>query len=258
MGARRLLVTDLDGTLIGDDGGLGRFADWHAATRDDHWLVYATGRSHASLRRLTAETRLPEPDLVIALVGTEVYDRDGRLLPSWTERFTGSEGDRARRLLVADRGLRLQAASAQTHLKASFYAPALTADDLAGIRRELANAGLEATVVYSANLFLDVLPAAAGKGKAAREVARSLGVAHGDVLAFGDSGNDLELFEQGFRATTVGNALPELQLAVGPDVYRSPFNYADGVLDGIRHWSGGSTGAAAVRTGPIRSGSAYR
>jgi hypothetical protein len=26
-------------------------------------------------------------------------------------------------------------------------------------------------------------------------------------------------------------------------VYRSPFNYADGVLDGIRHWSSGSAGA---------------
>lgn len=262
MGSRRLLVTDLDGTLIGDDGALGRFADWHADTRDDHWLVYATGRSRGSLERLIAASRLPVPDLVISLVGTEVHDRDGRPLPGWMERFTGAEADRARQLLATDRRLDLQGPEAQTHLKASFYAPALSADDLAGIRRELANAGLDATVVYSASLFLDVLPAAAGKGKAAREVARSLAVAPGDVLVFGDSGNDLELFEQGFRGTLVGNALPELQLGVGPDAYRSRFNYADGVLDGIRHWTNmafrdssssvqGPGAVGAVRAAPV-------
>lgn len=238
MGARRILVTDLDGTLVGDDGGLERFAHWHAAQRDEHWLVYATGRSRESLRRLITETRAPEPDIVISLVGTEVHDRDGRPWPGWNERFLGWDAERARRALSKDVRLRLQPAAAQTHLKASFYAPDLNRIDLARIRRGVARAGLHASVVYSADLYLDILPAASGKGEAAREVARALGVAPADVLAFGDSGNDVELFRQGFRGTIVANALPELRLVVGPETYRSPFMYANGVLDGIRHWSG--------------------
>lgn len=238
MGTRWILVSDLDGTLIGDHVALERFADWHAARREEHCLVYATGRSRESIRRLMGETHLPAPDVVISLVGTAVHDREGRPWPRWSERFAGWDAELARRALSKDARLELQPAAAQSRLKASFYAPGLDRLDLARIRRDVARAGLDASVVYSADLYLDILPAAAGKGEAAREVARALEVMPADVLAFGDSGNDVGLFRQGFRGTIVANALPELRLAVGPETYQSPFSHADGVLDGIRHWSG--------------------
>ena len=62
------------------------------------------------------------------------------------------------------------------------------------------------------------------------------------MLVFGDSGNDLDLLSSGFSGTIVANALPELRQAVPADVYRSPFPFADGVLDGIRHWRRGVDG----------------
>jgi hydroxymethylpyrimidine pyrophosphatase-like HAD family hydrolase len=70
-------------------------------------------------------------------------------------------------------------------------------------------------------------------------VARTLRVEPEDVLVFGDTGNDVDLFAQGFRGTVVGNALPELADArAARDAYRSPLRHAAGVLDGVRHWWG--------------------
>jgi sucrose-6F-phosphate phosphohydrolase len=237
MGARRILVTDLDGTLLGDDAALERFADWYAKTRDGCRLVYATGRSQESLVRLIAETRLPDPDAMIVSVGTELYDRGGSPWPGWSERFAAWDADRARRVLAAIHWLDPQPAAAQTRLKASYNARGLRPADLRFLREALRAAGIEATFVYSSSLYLDVLPPGSGKGEGARVVARAWGSRAVDVLVFGDSGNDLQLFQQGFLGTIVANALPELTAGVGPETYRSPYPFADGVLDGIRHWS---------------------
>jgi hypothetical protein len=237
MGARRILVTDLDGTLLGDDRALERFADWYATRRDGCRLVYATGRSHESLDGLIVETRLPDPDAMIVSVGTELYDSDGNPWPGWSERFAAWDADRARRALATIHWLDPQPAAAQTRMKASYNARGLRPADLGFLREALRAAGIEATFVYSSSLYLDVLPPGSGKGEGALVVARAWGSPAADVLVFGDSGNDLQLFQRGFLGTIVANALPELTAGVGPETYRSPYPFADGVLDGIRHWS---------------------
>ena len=237
MGPRWILVSDIDGTLVGDDGALARFAAWRVRHRDDHRLVYATGRHLPSVERLIATSELPEPDAVVSAVGTEVHDGNGRSWPGWRERLVPWDAEAVRHALRGHAALRLQEDEAQTPVKVSFDAGRLDPDALGAIEATLDAAALPAIVVYSQDRFLDVLPAMAGKGQAARFLADEWGVAPHDVLAFGDSGNDIELFRCGFRGTLVGNALPELRDAVGDDVYHSPHPFADGVLDGIRHWS---------------------
>ena len=237
MGARRIVVTDVDGTLVGDPRALDRFVDWHAKRPDGWRLVYATGRTRESLEGLIADTGMPVADAAIVSVGSEVYDRDGRPWPGWRERFAGWDADRARRALAQIDWLRPQPGAAQTRLKASYFGLDVQPDGLATVRTVLDEAGIPATVVYSSSLNLDVLPAGSGKGEAASVVACAFGSGAKDVLAFGDSGNDLQLFRRGFLGTIVANAEPDLMAAVGSDVYRSPYSYADGVLDGIRHWS---------------------
>ena len=237
MAARRLLVSDLDGTLLGDPAALARFARWLAGQRDSMTVAYASGRRLDSVRAAVDGEGLPEPDVVISSVGTEIHDAAGRPWPGWLEGLDQAHGDRAREALRSATGITLQAAEHQTPLKASFDAPALGVAGLARVDAALTAAGLDASIVYSVERFLDVLPRAAGKGPATRFLASALRIDDADVLTFGDSGNDLDMLRAGFRGTIVANALPELLAEAPRGVYRSPSTFADGVLDGIRHWT---------------------
>lgn len=236
MGSRRIVVTDLDGTLLGDDAALARFRAWLAPRREAYRLVYASGRHDHSVRALLAEG-VPAPDAVISGVGTEIHDPDGRAWPGWPHRFPAWDGGRVREILGRLDRLVPQDAAFQTPLKVSYDVAALTRSERATVERLLAEDGLRASLVYSAGLHLDVVPADAGKGRAARFLADAWATPPDRVLAFGDSGNDAELLSSGFRGTIVANALPELRSIVDASVYRSPEAFADGVLDGIRHWT---------------------
>jgi sucrose-6F-phosphate phosphohydrolase len=237
MDPRRVIVTDVDGTLTGDDDALAAFAAWIGSRRERYLLVYATGRSRSSLLDLLGEVGAPAPDAIISSVGTEIHLADGRPLPGWSERFEGWDAGRVHQALAEFPRLERQAADAQARLKASYDAADLGAADLEVVRNRLAAAGIEATIVYSGNLHLDVIPGGAGKGSAARELASAWSIPPDRVLAFGDSGNDAGLYEEGFLGTMVGNALPELRRVVGSAAYRSPYAHAGGILDGIRHWA---------------------
>jgi sucrose-phosphate synthase len=237
MDPRRLLVTDLDDTLLGDDAALERFRSWLGPRRSEIGLVYASGRSLGSIRGLVDGAVLPPPDAIISSVGTEVHDRDGNAISGWSERLSGWDAERVRIVLRPFHWLRPQASEFQTPVKISYEVDGLTSSDSATIRRTLEDAGIPATVVFSGRRFVDVLPPLAGKGQATRFLVDAWGIAPHDVLVFGDSGNDTELLTSGFRGTVVANAHPDLRDAVASDVYLSPKAFADGIIDGVSHWS---------------------
>lgn len=235
-----MIVSDLDGTLLGDDAALAAFADWAATQREHLRLAYSSGRFYDSICASIRTTRLPDPDAVIGGVGTDMRSYpSGELIPGWRERLArGWDGEAVRRVLGAETDIELQAPGDQSEFKASFFLYGADDARIKALRALLRGAALEVNIVYSSGRDLDVLPAGCDKGAAAAYLAAHWGIPAERVVACGDSGNDASMMTAGFRGIVVGNAQPELRAVQGPDVYHAARHCAAGVLEGLRHWTG--------------------
>jgi sucrose-6F-phosphate phosphohydrolase len=255
LGSRSLLITDLDGTLLGDDAALERFAACHESVAESVKLVYSSGRLIESMRQSVAETALPEPVAMIGGVGTEIcLSNDMASLADWPPKSEAWNVARIRRILsAAAPPLELQPDEFQSEFKLSFFARDFTSDDLAAVDRLLDQAGAAARVVYSSNRDLDVLPAGVDKGSAAVEIVRRLGYSRSEAIVSGDSGNDLSMFSHGIRGIVVANAHAELKQLDGDHVYHASAAMAAGVLEGLEFWlAGDRTGSKRLARSTTR------
>ena len=228
-----LLVTDLDGTLLGDDASLQAFRQHREAIPTRMQLVYASGRLVVDVRALIAERELCAPDAIIGGVGTQIEFSEGMVV-DWCRPTTASwDASRIRSLL---HDLPLQPDRFQTDHKVSFYLRDASDGILTALQRLLSSAGIEADLIYSSLRDLDVLPRGINKGTAAKFLAEHWGIKSSRVIVCGDSGNDLSLFQNPFRGVVVANCLPELRQLSGGNIYFATEKYAAGVLQGIDHW----------------------
>lgn len=238
----RLLVTDLDGTFIGDD--VATLALWDDLDEAGIGLAFNTGRHLAAVRDFTRA--LPgrrRADACICMVGTEIWVRGRfryRLDTGWSQ-VIAAHWDREA-VLVASRtvsGLTLQHDEWQSRFKVSWF---LEGDDpegvVAAVEEALERRGVQALLVHSGGHLLDALPVESGKGSATGFLARRFAVAAPSVITAGDSGNDLDMMrpELGFRSIVVGNAGPELDGVDSPQVYRADAHHAAGIREGLEHW----------------------
>ena len=225
-----LLVSDIDGTLTGDATAVTRFAAWHA--RSAMPFVAATGRSASPARAVLAHWGLPQPQVLIAAVGTEIYAGPRQALDRGYARWIGAGWDaEAVSAVLAAADAVPQAAIEQRAWKRSYLGDAAEARRIAAA---LAAEGLEARVVASHGRLIDVMPARAGKAAALAWVARTFGLTAADCVACGDSGNDRDMLEAAGRAIVVGNAMTELDdLPARVGLYRARAHHADGVLEGL-------------------------
>jgi sucrose-6F-phosphate phosphohydrolase len=230
----RVLISDLDGTLVGDAAALERFAAWHATRGRGSRLVYATGRSAASVAELIATTPLPEPDALISDVGTAIRGPGEAPWSDWPPPLERWQAGVVVEVLADEPGVVLQPDAAQSDVKVSHYAGVLRHRDLLRIGRALRARGVHGRLVHSAGRYLDVLPHATGKRAAARHVLRRWGIDVRDVVTAGDSGNDRDLLRLGGYGIVVGNASDELRTLRGARILHVVGSHADGVLEGLR------------------------
>ena len=80
------LIADVDDTLLGNDLALEEFVAYLHGVRRELALVYASGRMVDSLANVIRATTLPDPEFIIAGVGSEIrrYPEPGRFCSSGT------------------------------------------------------------------------------------------------------------------------------------------------------------------------------
>jgi hydroxymethylpyrimidine pyrophosphatase-like HAD family hydrolase len=261
---RLVLATDLDGTFAHGEERASR--ELVAALRADRatTLIYVTGRSVPSARELMARWTLPEPDVLIADVGTSVVSgpHDARMtiveqaiaarwpgrpaIEAALARIPGLEPQlidaphRASFWISDNRALRGVRGGADFEARPpddpSFSESAERVAHSVAARAAAALHKFDVDLLLSGNLYLDVLPSGVNKGWTLHQVLKALRLETGDCVVAGDSLNDRALFDIGARGIVVSNCEPLLRQALArrPDVYFANAAGAGGILEGLR------------------------
>jgi sucrose-phosphate synthase len=236
----RMIVTDVDNTLIGDDEALERFAGELREAGDGVGFAVATGRSTRSAIALLEELDVPRPDVLITAVGTEIHYGAGPTEDrSWRSHIDFRwQPEELRAVLAEVPGLELQDEEEQGPFKISYGYDAEKAPPLSRIRRRLREEGLRFKLVLSHEMFLDVIPIRASPGQAIRFLGFKWNLPPERFLVAGDAGNDEEMLRGNTLGVVVGNYSPELAALRGfPRVYFAEGCHANGILEGIRHYA---------------------
>ena len=236
-----MLATDLDGTFIGDDEAMEGL--WRDLDDAGVFIAFSTGRHLPSIQGFYARVGTARrANACVTMVGTEIWHRrgDGYVLDEdWSGVIEdGWDMEAVAEIVDSIPGTELQPDEWQSPFKTSYFLEVDAEACLSELQRRLAEAGLAAKVVYSAGHFLDLLPARSGKGEAIRHLAHEVGIAAGNVITAGDTGNDLDMMrlELGFRAIAVGNASEELARYSADHLYHADAPYAAGIREGLERY----------------------
>ncbi len=235
----KMLCTDLDGTFIGDNDSM--YELLRLIEEKGISLVFSTGRHLTSVLAFIDDKRIRKPDACILQVGTEVYllSKGELVLDNTWSKIISQDWEREKVvLLLADvEELVRQDEEWQTEFKASYFLRENQTEVLQEINRRMHETELKAHIIYSSDQFLDFLPPLSGKAKAARYVADRFGLGAENVIVCGDTGNDLDMFEAGFKGIIVGNAHAELKNFEGKNAYHAIGQYSAGIIEGLRHFN---------------------
>jgi sucrose-phosphate synthase len=234
----RLIITDLDNTLTGDDEALQEFLE-RLRSNDHVGFGIATGRRLDDALKMVKELNLPMPDLFDTSCGTELhYGENLTADRSWHKQIGYQwKPDEVRAILDNLPGLFPQSENDQSEFKISYEVDTSQAPEIPEIRRKLREAGLRAKVVFSLGMYLDVIPVRGGSEMSMRHLLYKWGFAPEHVLVAGDSGNDEGMLKGRTLGVVVGNHSPELEaLRNSPRVYFAEGAHARGILEGIDYY----------------------
>ncbi|KAA8499125.1 putative sucrose-phosphatase 2 [Porphyridium purpureum] len=267
-----MVVTDLDGTLLGDDTAMFEFFDtWQRSHMvAGSVLVYNTGRSLDLFQQVKAEKKLLTPAALISSVGTEVYwfgqDGSWRKDAEWDATLQGHGWD-----VDAARGAASDLMAQEKYQHGAHWRPVGEQNAfklVVGVRASLSDAfvqdftnalqtrrtGTKAKLILSGHgdwKYLDILSPAAGKLAAMMHVRecvnrepnhkRDVLFDATNTLCCGDSGNDIGMMEGDEHCIIVGNSQRELLDWYAAQtrherLFRAERHCAGGILQGLQAW----------------------
>jgi sucrose-phosphate synthase len=240
----RILVCDIDNTLLGDDDALKaliRKIEEGRKLKGHHkiGLAFVSGRSLDSALDVLKSNNLPTPDFLITSVGSEIYYGHGMLEDDgWKQHVDYRwRPDELRKALAGVPGLKLQAKSAQREHKVSYFIDPNIAPTIRKIQALLRQLDLHAKLIFSHGEYLDLLPVRASKGLAIRYLSIKWGLPPERILVAGDSGSDEDMLRGNTLGLVVGNYSPELERLRGRErVYFAEGKFAWGILEGMEHY----------------------
>lgn len=251
----RLVVSDMDGTLLTEDGAVpdGFWPLLDTMRRRGITFVPASGRQYATLARLFE--RAPDGVSFIAENGNLVVHEGSVLAATRMERsLVASVIERTRGASAFDLGLVAcgrrsayieRADSPFVAEVATYYAELEQVPDLTAIDDEMlklaifdfgpasASAAVYAPfaethqVVVSSPHWIDIMDPGVHKGRAVQQLQWVLGVTPAQTVVFGDYLNDLEMLDAAEHSYAVDNAHPELH---GRARFQAPSNRDHGVV----------------------------
>jgi sucrose-phosphate synthase len=241
--AKRVVISDIDETLIGDANALKQFLAHLSKVDRIFTFGIATGRQLNSALEVLEEWDVPIPDVFITAVGTEIYYGDHLSKDAGWEKHINFrwEPERLQYVLSTFTGLTLQAPENQSPFKLSYFI-----DESIGKQRSLRpkivkhlrENHLRANVILTYGAFLDLIPTRASKGLAIRYLSYRWGLPLEHFLVAGDSGNDEEMLRGDTLGVVVGNYSSELEKLRGsPRIYFAQGHYAQGILEGITYFN---------------------
>ncbi|MBF0186529.1 MAG: HAD-IIB family hydrolase [Magnetococcales bacterium] len=236
----RLLICDIDNTLIGDEKGLCVLQDHLLEAGDTVGFGIATGRNLKSAMKALKEWGIPLPDILITSVGSVIHYRQGVTEEEGWARHLDHRWDPEglRSAMTEIPGLRLQPKEDQGTYKVSYFVDPDRVPSMAEINRHLRKQDLHTRMIYSHGEFLDLLPIRGSKGLAVSYLALKWGIPLDQVAVAGDSGNDEEMLRGSTLGIVVGNSSPELDILRGHSrIYFAEEPCAWGIMEGIRHYN---------------------
>ena len=267
---RLLLCTDLDRTLLpnGSQQESERARETFSllVSRPQVTLVYVTGRDKSLVQQAIADFHIPQPDFVIADVGSTIYkikNNSWQHWPSWDKEIAddwqGKSHDEIHALLAGFEDLQLQEQDRQKTHKLSYYLPLQInpAVLIENIQQQLQKHQILANLVWSideqaGNGLLDILPASASKRHAIEFLMQQLQYDLKETVFAGDSGNDLSVLVSPIQSVLVANASDDVKVkareeaeinkqqetlyVASGDCCGMNGNYSAGIIEGVLHY----------------------
>lgn len=251
-----LLATDLDGTFLAGDPKDRLSLYQTIAAHPEIKLAYVTGRSLEAVLPLLADPTLPQPDYIIADVGATLVHGDSLQPIQQLQSVVDARWPGETQVASAIEPFGLERQDVPQARRCSYFCTPEQAANPA--LREIADE-LGCDLLYSAELYLDFLPKGVNKGSSLQALADWLELSHDQVLAAGDTLNDLSMLSSSFHGVCVGQSETALLEATN---HHSRTLHAErpgcgGILEAFAHFGFlGEHGIAAERRQAAQPGKA--